>query len=648
MKTHKLFLVVLASIFFIGCERDHEPIITDDVIDNIANQNDDQPSASIEQRAIQPVILGKQKENPYSVQNMQIALDSLRAYANAVGDDELHSNAGIHTKSLNALTIGATDLYVRFLPQDSAGYDMLTQDSTLELFSYPLDYEIVQAGDYYLDPSLPDSTYTWLYAVVKPGYQPPQGVAYEVLSNLFLIENSEGYTEEVITETEESAQTKSTGSSPKGVIDNNLRRALVATSFVLTGNGGELRKDESSAPGNPLMKRQVTTCKRSCILWGRVCWTSCNTRYYPEGYIRVNTPSGNVGLKGVKVRTSRWFYYITMRTDASGYYSSSSSYYDDILIGNSANYDIFFDGANGSNSWTFSKTLFGALCFWTSSYGAGSHSPNGHSMTFYTNSDYWGRAVLHNAIYDYITYARADGISLPPNSLDIASKESDKLTSSAPLLNHHFDYSYFTASMIATICAGPLGVWLSVFGWLASPDLILRYNKTLNSYNEITAIAWHELTHASQLQRMKSENGKSWASGYWSTIVYQEAKNELTKETPYASKGGDDWQAIALAEGWANYRQWDLARRYLRWNTLTYRDWSVSTTTPEIHYSITNANHFPYYFAGMFNRLRQIGCSSANIEKSLCAYSVTGFRDNLIAKHPNLRTQINTIVSEYE
>jgi hypothetical protein len=64
---------------------------------------------------------------------MQIALDSLRAYAYAVGDDELQSNAGILTKSLETLSINTTDLYVRFLPQDSAGYAALKCDSTLEL-----------------------------------------------------------------------------------------------------------------------------------------------------------------------------------------------------------------------------------------------------------------------------------------------------------------------------------------------------------------------------------------------------------------------------------------------------------------------------------------------------------------------------------
>jgi hypothetical protein len=105
-----------------------------------------------------------------------------------------------------------------------------------------------------------------------------------------------------------------------------IRYALVATSFVLTGNGGELRTDDPVSTDNPQTKRTVSSCKRKCILWGRICWTTCDYKYYPDGY-----------------------------------YQSTSDYYDDILILNTPHYEIIFDGVNGSNSWMFSKTWFGAL-----------------------------------------------------------------------------------------------------------------------------------------------------------------------------------------------------------------------------------------------------------------------------------------------
>jgi hypothetical protein len=363
----------------------------------------------------------------------------------------------------------------------------------------------------------------------------------------------------------------------------------------------------------------------------------------------VNTPSGAVGVKGIKVRTSRWFHTIAMRTNASGYYSSSGSYYDDLLMFNDASYEVIFDGANGSNSWTFSATLFGALCFWTSSYGLGYHSPNGRSMTFYTNSDYWGRVVLHNAVYDYISYARSDGISLPPSPLDIASEKCSSWTSSAPLLKNHFDYLFASLTGLATLVTAyftPLGLLVPAI-WAVFPDLALRYNKALGDYNKIIAIAWHELTHASQLQRMKSEKGYWWASDYWSTIAYREFINSVFKGgKPYGSKGGDSWQVIALAEGWANYREWDLARRYLAWNSISGETWANKPHNPT-QYDRTELG-FPVEYAAMFYQLRIIGCSFVNIEKSLCAFSITGFRDNLTAKHPSLSAQITNIIQPYE
>ena len=133
----------------------------------------------------------------------------------------------------------------------------------LELFNYPLDHEIVRTGDYYHDPALYDNAYTWQYAVVKPGYQPPQGIAYEVLEELFIIEHSDGYTEETISG--EAAQTKSTGSGRKASINGDLRKALVAISFVLTGNGGELRTDNPGSSDDPQTRRTVTNCRRMGI-----------------------------------------------------------------------------------------------------------------------------------------------------------------------------------------------------------------------------------------------------------------------------------------------------------------------------------------------------------------------------------------------
>ncbi len=293
----------------------------------------------------------------------------------------------------------------------------------------------------------------------------------------------------------------------------------------------------------------------------------------------------------------------------------------------SADYHIIFDGQNDQNKWTFSKTLFGALCLSTSWYDAGYHSPNGYSVIFSNSADCWGRCVLNNAVYDYINYAKRDGIALPPQNLDIASKQSDNFTSSAPLLKNHFNFSLLYGF-------GPIGAAAEIcgytlFGW-GLPDLILRYNKDMNRYNEMNAIVWHELTHASHLTRMTNERGYLWASNYWSKNVYKQASNEINNGDPYGSKGAIFWEIIALSEGWANFREQYLARKYLN--------------QP---YYIGTSNIFLFPFMNMFQELDTIGCTHTNLEKAICADSIHVFASRLIALYPEKQTQILKIIEKY-
>jgi hypothetical protein len=79
------------------------------------------------------------------------------------------------------ISVETSHLYVKFKPKTEEELDKLKKDSTLDLYSYPLDYEILQGGSYYHDPSLPASQPTYQYASVLAGYNFPVGVDYEML-----------------------------------------------------------------------------------------------------------------------------------------------------------------------------------------------------------------------------------------------------------------------------------------------------------------------------------------------------------------------------------------------------------------------------------------------------------------------------------
>ena len=122
------------------------------------------------QRDGSPMILGKQLENPYSVENMNRALENLTAQGRMDGD----------------IAIETTDLYVRFLPSDSLELQALESNSSLNLYDYPLDFEIEHEGHWYHDPSIPDHLPTYQYTVVKPGYIFPKTIEHEILAELFI------------------------------------------------------------------------------------------------------------------------------------------------------------------------------------------------------------------------------------------------------------------------------------------------------------------------------------------------------------------------------------------------------------------------------------------------------------------------------
>ena len=101
-----------------------------------------------EQKFGPEIVLGEKLNNPYSLSNMQAAYESLV---------RTKSGEGIEVEELEA-----NWLYVRVLPKDSTDVSFLI-DSGLELFDYPLDYEIEVYGNSYHDPSIPEDEITWQY-----------------------------------------------------------------------------------------------------------------------------------------------------------------------------------------------------------------------------------------------------------------------------------------------------------------------------------------------------------------------------------------------------------------------------------------------------------------------------------------------------
>ena len=275
MKTNNLqwLAPLLATTLMCSCLNDLEHI-----------ENSAPPSTNASEKITK---LGRQLENPYSVSNMQRALDSLHGESKR----SMRRQGREHLKVAKGIGITTTDLYVRFLPKDSLELYLIEQDSTLHFYDYPLDFEIEEQGDFYHDTELPEDQITWQYTVVKPSYEFPD-VRYEILAELFIPENSEAYD----TTTEKTPYT-----------NTYYLDKLETLSLYLTNN---VSKEERQA---------IEKSKKDQSFLDR----TARSRWRPSGTIRLwdDKLEKFVAMQGVEVRARRWFKTRKGISDANGEFS---------------------------------------------------------------------------------------------------------------------------------------------------------------------------------------------------------------------------------------------------------------------------------------------------------------------------------------
>jgi hypothetical protein len=212
-------------------------------------------------------VLGEKLDNPYTIENMQIAYSNLKS-SGAISED---------------IEISATHKYIRFLPKSEADMELLRDDTTLTLFDIPMDYEILEGGVCYHDPSLPDSSFTWQYCAVEIDKQLPN-VYYELIEELYIP------LEEI---DDEELKSTSRLNEVYDILDDEALR--------ITGN---LDDDYYLKSTNEVQRRK---------------------RWRPSGRIRhsdnTTNPSQWMPVRGVEVVAKSWFSIVKGSTDANGNFS---------------------------------------------------------------------------------------------------------------------------------------------------------------------------------------------------------------------------------------------------------------------------------------------------------------------------------------
>ena len=148
-----------------ACEKDSENV-----------SNDTNRSYSFIKGNDGSIQLGERIEDPYKFENMEAAFQKL-------------CEQGV---SFPFSGIAPTNTYVKVLIHSEEELESIEADTTLIWFDYPLDYEIVNFGSYYFDPTL-DSSYSWQYGVIPLGYTLPSGLTVNQIYQVFIPEENPDY-----------------------------------------------------------------------------------------------------------------------------------------------------------------------------------------------------------------------------------------------------------------------------------------------------------------------------------------------------------------------------------------------------------------------------------------------------------------------
>ena len=305
------------------------------------------------------IVLGARLENPYKTENITKALVSL------------------YPTKADRVDVRTTDLYVRFLPKTEEQLAVL-EGLKLKMMDHPLDYEILEDGDWYHDPEIPDDMITWQYAVVPHDFVFPE-MEYEIIDECHISDNATG------TRAEEGIDWE----------------AVERQAYLMTGNSGYLLPDTKAE---------------------KVC---------PSGRITILDEKADggkpVGVKGVRVSCNSFVKFAHAYTDEDGYYKMEKKFSAKLR------YRLVFENTKGF-SIGFNLILVPAS---TSTLGKG--SPDGVNVIVSKESEskLFKRCAVNNAAYDYYSRCSSEDLALNLPPKDNRIWIFHKLKVSSALMMHH-------------------------------------------------------------------------------------------------------------------------------------------------------------------------------------------------------------------
>jgi hypothetical protein len=461
---------------------------------------------------LKPTILGFHLVNtPYSLANMQQAYRNLNYVSSGVA---------------------VTHKYVRFKPTSHQQHTTLL-DLDIDLSDYPLDYEIVQEGDYYNDGVTPAESIPWLYAVVPVTFTPPAGIAYEVLQQIHV--------------------------PALGAVENEA--------FRITGNPADINSCSGSTfateDGGAVVNSEPPGGCPNGTHWDPIARACVPDPVQPPSPAPVRTPSGTITvydnnllvnrpLRNARVVAKRFLKIERTYTNNQGQYFLNKEFNKVRIKVKMKNDQAVIRALRRARVWQVLIPVeidFGKFRGTLSNL---SHVIMNNTDAKTVGARSWAAATAHNTIQEFRDHATQQGIGAPPNKLRVlmTNWRIQGTAGAAPLyatraistVPNTF-ISYFVVGNSSAVVGGFAALATVLAGNI---DVSMGYNlgnDATTSSSEISETMFHEQGHAAHYVK--------WGNTQYGNFVNAEITEISGANPPYGNKGTPNSQFIALGESWA-------------------------------------------------------------------------------------------------
>ena len=411
----------------------------------------------------------------------------------------------------------ATHRYVKFNPTTAEHIKKL-EKSGINVYDYPLDYEVIEMGDYYRPENAPENELYSYYASLGLDKEIPD-VPNEPLEDLYLLNTDEQLVREAI--------------SLVGYNPDTEGYIIFDEDNSGGGNGG----GGSPEALGPLVKSADCTCRNG------------SEQRNPSGCIKVQdtqiSTAGNcntyMAVRRVKViLKDTWFTEDEVWTDDRGCFSKRNRKY----YGRCWMWVKFTNDRGHIRSARSGIVAVWEWLFTVKDYVGRIWGPtfNNINVCYDFSSDagstahyFWSAATVNNALHEYYDFAAQQSLGTPPSNLDIYAGRNhsygyammaDKLTDKGFLVNNLFLGGAINIGAVSSspwlAPFYPLAVALTPFtGMLVEffPDVYIGVEP--RNTDRIKEVAYHEFGHASHYQNL------SWGfrNDYWIPNIGRTVRN---------------------------------------------------------------------------------------------------------------------------